>query len=229
LALLKALSDAGHLLANHTVRHPDFNAPATTLEAFKEEILGCDKVISTLPGYRKYLRFPYLREGATADKRDGIRAFLQARNYRIGYVSIDTSDWLIDEKLRAKLEADPKADLAPWRTFYLAHLRERAATYDRLARALYGRTIPHVLLLHHNLLNALFLGDVIDAFRTDGWTLTSSDMAFADPAYAVAPKLERLDGSVLETAAQALGVDLAPFFKGFTSERKVGEAAARLR
>lgn len=228
LALLKALSDGGQLLANHTMSHPDFNAAGTTLASFEAEILGCDKVISTLPGYRKFLRFPYLREGATAEKRDGIRAFLKAKDYRIGYVSIDTSDWLIDEKLRKKLGVDPHTELAPWRALYLDHLWERAQTYERLARALYGREVPHTILLHHNLLNALFLGDAIALFKGKGWRIVSPDGAFADPAYAVAPMLLPLDGSVLETSAEALGIGLEPFFKEFTSERRVGERAGAL-
>ena len=57
-ALLKALSEGGQLLANHTVSHPDFNAEATRLEAFKAEVEGCDRIIRSFPGYRKLLRFP---------------------------------------------------------------------------------------------------------------------------------------------------------------------------
>ena len=227
-ALLKALGEGGQLLANHTATHPDFNAEATTLEAFEAEVLACDRILAPLPGYRNWLRFPYLREGATAAKRDGIRAFLQARGARIGYVSVDTADWLIDEKLQAKLAKDPKADLTPWRALYLAHLEARVRGYDALARGLYGRAVPHTLLLHHNLLNALFLGDAIAHFRSLGWTLISPDTAYADPAYAVLPQHLPLDGSVLESTAQALGVPLKPYFKGFQSERAVGEAAGRL-
>lgn len=227
-ALLKALAEGGQLIANHTATHPDFNAPATTLEGFEADVLACDRIIAPLPGYRNSLRFPYLREGATAEKRDGIRAFLQARGTRIGYVSVDTADWLIDEKLRAKLSTDPKADLAPWRAFYLAHLEARVRCYDALARGLYGRAVPHTILLHHNLLNALFLGDALAHFRKLGWTLISPDIAYADPAYAVLPQVLPLDGSVLETTAQALGLPLKPYFKGFQSERAVGEAAGKL-
>ena len=227
-ALLKTLSEGGQLIANHTATHPDFNAAATTLESFEADVLACDRIISTLPGHRNLLRFPYLREGATAEKRDGIRAFLKARGMRIGYVSVDTADWLIDEKLRAKLAKDPKADLAPWRAFYLAHLEARVRCYDALAKGIYGRAVPHTVLLHHNLLNALFLGDALAHFRKLGWTLISPDEAYRDPAYAVAPQVLPLDGSVLETTAQALGLDLRPYFKGFMSERKVGETGEGL-
>jgi peptidoglycan-N-acetylglucosamine deacetylase len=228
MTLLKNLAEGGQLIANHTVTHPDFNAEATSVAAFEQEVLGCDEVIRALPGYRKLLRFPFLREGAAEAKRDGIRAFLQAQGYRIGYVSIDTSDWLVDQKLKQALASDAKRDLTPWRDLYLAHLWDNAQAYDRLGRQLYGREVKHVLLLHHRLLNALFLGDVIDMFRARGWTIVPPDDAFADPAYRVAPMIPLLNGSVLETTAQALGVPLQPALAGLDSEQQVVEAAEKL-
>jgi peptidoglycan/xylan/chitin deacetylase (PgdA/CDA1 family) len=228
LALLKRLADGGQVVGNHTVSHPDFNADATTLEAFEAEITGCDDVIRTMPGYRKMLRFPFLREGAQDAKRDGVRAFLSAKGYRIGYVSIDTSDWVVDQNLQAALARDPGLDLAPWRELYLGALWDNAQAYERLGQRLYGRSIKHVLLLHHNLVSALFLGDMIDMFRARGWQIVGPDEAFSDPAYQVAPMIPRLDGSVLETTAEALGVPLQPSLSGIRSESRVRKAAEDL-
>ena len=228
LALLRELSDHGHLIANHTVTHPDFNDETTSLASFAQEILKCDEVIRIFPGYRRFVRFPFLREGAGTSKRDGIRAFLREPGYRIGYVSIDTSDFLLDQKLRRALEINPTLDLRPWRELHLAALWDNAQAYERLARQLYGREVRHVLLLHHNLTNALFLGDVIDMFRTRGWKIVSPDEAFEDSAYQVAPMLSRIDGSVLETTAQALGIRTKPLLAGLRSERIVGEDADKL-
>lgn len=226
--MLRELSEAGQLLANHTVTHADFNDPSTRLEDFEAEVDACDKVIGGYSGYRRLMRFPYLREGAQETKRDAIRAFLRDRGYRIGYVSIDTSDWLIDEELVTAAKSSAALDLAPWRALYLDHLWRHAQAYDALARSIYGRDVPQVLLLHHRLLNAVFLGDVIDMFRARGWTVVSPEEAFADSAYQVLPRLPKLDGSVLETTAQALGLSLAPL-RGMGSEKQVGEAAAALR
>jgi peptidoglycan/xylan/chitin deacetylase (PgdA/CDA1 family) len=228
LALLKRLSAAGHLIANHSVTHQDFNAETTDLDAFAQEVLTCDEVIRTFPGYRKVFRFPFLREGAAASKRDRIRTFLGEHGYRIGYVSIDTSDWLLDQKLRRALVNHPGLDLTAWRELHLASLWDNAQAYERLARQLYGREVKHVLLLHHNLINALFLADVIDMFRARGWKIVSPDEAFDDPAYQVAPLLPVLNGSVLETTAQALGVPLQPALAGLRSERRLAEEADRL-
>ena len=228
IALLRQLSAGDQLIANHWVTHPDFNADTTSLDAFAQEVVACDEVLRGLPGYRRLFRFPYLREGAAASKRDGIRMFLREQGYRIGYVSIDTSDWLLDQKLRRALVSNPALDLTDWRELHLAGLWDNAQAYERLARQLYRREVKHVLLLHHNLTNALFLGDAIDMFRARGWKIVSPDEAFEDAAYKVAPMLPRVDGSVLETTAQALGVPLQPALAGLRSERRVGEDADRL-
>jgi peptidoglycan-N-acetylglucosamine deacetylase len=229
LTLLKRLSDAGQLIANHTDTHPDFNAEGTTLNAFEEEILRCDEVIRTFPGYRKLFRFPFLKEGASDAKRDGIRDFLKQHEYRIGYVSIDTSDWLLDQKLTEALVEEPRLDLRPWRELYLDHLWNHAMAYERLARRVYGREVIHTLLLHHRLLNALFLGDVIDMFRSRGWRIVNPDVAFADPAYQVAPMIPVVDGSVLETTASALGIPSMPVLSDLQTTRELGERADMLR
>ena len=49
-----------------------------------------------------------LREGDTAEKRDAMRRALAARGYRNAYVTIDNSDFLIANGLRARFMADPR-------------------------------------------------------------------------------------------------------------------------
>jgi peptidoglycan-N-acetylglucosamine deacetylase len=39
------------------------------------------------------LRFPYLKEGETKEKRDGMRTWMVKNGYTSAPVSIDTSDW----------------------------------------------------------------------------------------------------------------------------------------
>ena len=207
LALARAWGDAGHTLGNHTVTHPNLHDAAVTLEQYQRELLDCDAVIAALPGYRKWFRFPYLREGNTPEKRDGMRAFLQAQGYRNAAVSLDTSDWRLDDKLRAVLARNPRADLRPIKAAYLAHVWQRAQAYRRLAHALLGRDIPQVMLLHHNLINALWLDDVIELFESKGWTLTTPDQAFTDPVYAVPPEQLVSGQSVLLSVARSLGMD----------------------
>jgi peptidoglycan-N-acetylglucosamine deacetylase len=206
LALARAWGEAGHAIGNHTVSHLDLDKASVTLARYQQELLDCDAVIRALPGYQKWFRFTYLREGNTPEKRDGMRAFLKAQGYRNAYVSLDTSDWRLDELLVKRLTADPRADVSAIRQAYLAHVWQRAQAYRQLAQQLQGRDVPQVLLLHHNLINALWLGDVIEMFTARGWAITTPPQAFADPMYALQPVSPAPGQSLLLSMARSLGL-----------------------
>lgn len=209
-ALAQAWGRAGHALGNHTMTHRDLESSAVTLAQYQQEITDCDRITATLPGYQKWFRFTFLREGKTPEKLQGMRTFLQQTGYRNGYVSLDTSDWRLDEKLNEVLRANPQADLAPIRQAYLSHLRQRADAYRDLSRQMVGRDIPQVLLLHHNLINALWLKDAIQQFKDMGWTIITPAAALADPVYQQPPEQQRGGQSLLRSIARSKGQSKFP-------------------
>jgi peptidoglycan/xylan/chitin deacetylase (PgdA/CDA1 family) len=209
-ALAKAWGQAGHVLGNHTMTHPDLHGAKVSLAQYQQEILDCDAIVRTLPGYQKWFRYTYLREGNTPEKRDGMRAFLRQQGYRNAYVSLDTSDWRFDDKLRAMLSKNPQDELAPLRQLYLAHVKQRALAYRALSQQLQGRDIAQVLLLHHNLVNALWLDDIIAQFTDMGWTITTPAAAFADPVYQLAPERAAPGQSLLLSMGRTMGLGKFP-------------------
>src|SRR6202011_2644174 len=116
--------------------------------------------------------------GDTVEKRDGMRSFLVGRGYRHGRATIDASDWAISARLQKRVAEIPNADLAGYRDFYLQHMWERAQYYQSLAERLLTQPVRHTVLLHHNALNALFLGDLIDMFVAKGWTPVDAAYAY---------------------------------------------------
>lgn len=210
LALASAWGEAGHAIGNHTMTHPDLNNPAVSLAQYQQEILDCDQIIRKLPGYQKWFRYTYLREGNTPEKRDSLRAFLKQQNYRNAYVSLDTSDWRLNEKLievlNANKGADKDANIKPIKQAYLAHVKQRALAYRSLAQQLQGRDIAQVMLMHHNLINALYLDDVITMFKEMGWTITTPAAAFSDPVYQLTPDRPAPGQSLLLSMARSLGL-----------------------
>src|ERR1700741_4900307 len=167
-SLLESWDKAGHLIGNHTFSHKNYNNPNTSFQYFKNDFLKNDSLINTYDHYAKLFRFPYLKEGNTTEKRDSMRWFLKSMRYANGYVTIDASDWYYDTRLIEALKANPNLDLAPYKKAYLEHILDRALYYDSLAYLLTGRKIHHSLLLHHNLASALFLGDLIQLFKSRG-------------------------------------------------------------
>lgn len=201
-AALAAWGEAGHLVGNHTYSH----LRLVDLPAFTADFQRCDAMIRALPGYTKLFRFPYLKEGSTPEVRDGMRVALAAAGYRNAHVTIPTFDWLIDERLRSRLRRDPQADLGPYRTYYVEDVLDQADRARALALELTGREVKQAVLLHHCLLNALFLGDLIRALRANGWTLVGPLEAYADPLYQQAPRTLDTGTSLLKTLAAERGL-----------------------
>lgn len=203
--LVRTWSDAGHLIGNHSYSHLSYGAPDVTFTAFSDDLLRGERLLSDLAGFEKMFRFPYLKEGETASKRDQMRAFLAKQAYRNGHVTIDASDWYYDQRLRERLKKNPGMDTRPYRDPYLAHLWDRATYYDGLAQGLTGRAIPHTILLHYTLLNSLFLDDVLSMFESKNWDLVSAQTAYKDPVFLNAPRTVPAGESLLWAMAKESG------------------------
>lgn len=206
LDLIRDWARAGHAVGNHTSRHRSLGSPQVPLADFIGDVKEADAVLSRIPGWTKMLRFPYLKEGNTLAKRDGMRLWMQAAGYRAAPVSIDASDWYYNQVYAAWLDegnAD-KADRV--KAAYIAHLLDRAAYYDGLARQVLGRSPAHVMLLHTSRINAAALNELIAAFRARGWSFTDARTAFDDPIYSVQIDTLPAGESIVWASAQAARV-----------------------
>jgi len=203
--LVQACNDAGHWIGNHSYSHLHYGSPDVTFAAFSDDLLRGERVLKGFPQFQKLFRFPYLKEGDTAQQRDQMRAFLRKHGYRNGHVTIDTSDWYYDQRLREHVEKNPSADTRHYRDAYLAHVWDRATYYDSLARQVTGRAIPHTILLHYTLLNSLFLDDVITMLESKGWQLVPARVAYADPVFSNEPHTVPAGESLIWAMAKASG------------------------
>ena len=203
--LLKTWDERGHSIANHTYSHLSLNDPKLTLETYEADMLRVSPLIAHYDHTAKFFRFPFLKEGETAAKRDGMRALLKEMGYRNGAVTIDASDWAINDRLIKRLKEDKKADLTRYKVFYLSHIWKRAEYYDTLAKKVFGREIKHTLLIHHSLLNALFLDDLLAMFEAKGWKIISATAAYEDPIFERPPTTLPAGESIVWAAAKETG------------------------
>lgn len=203
--LLAPWDKAGHMIGNHTYSHRNLNAPETNVNEYQQDILRAEALLKEFPQFKKYFRFPMLKEGDTAAKRDAMRSFFARQGYRVGHVTIDNSDWLIDQRLTARLQKDPNADIKAYRDYYLEHMWARATYYDKLAHGVLDRQIKHTVLVHFNLLNGLFLGDLLDMFKANNWILIDAEEAFTDRVFAAKPKVLPAGESIVWSLAKEKG------------------------
>ena len=204
-SLLKAWDRDGHIIANHSYSHLYYHSAKVDFETFRDDLVKGEDVVRHLERFRRLFRFPYLKEGNTVEKRDGMRAFLDEHGYRNGHVTIDASDWYVDDRLRKRLAGSPDADITGYRDYYLTHMLDRATYYNDLAIALLGRPVKHTLLIHHSLLNALFLGDLLKMFERNGWKLIDASEAFSDPLFSARPDVLPAGESIIWSLAKESG------------------------
>ncbi|MBU1324585.1 MAG: polysaccharide deacetylase family protein [Alphaproteobacteria bacterium] len=200
---LGSWAEAGHAVGNHTFDHAYHGGSAPG--DLGPDIDLCAQVLPRTPALRPWFRFPYLAEGRTAEVRDRMRADLAARGLMNAHVTIDASDWYVNQRLLARLEREPGADVTPYGDYLVQHLLDRAAFYDGLARDVLGRSPAHTLLIHHNLTTALFLPRILKAFAGAGWAAIDADEAFADPVFAALPDIAPCAHSLIHQLAKADG------------------------
>lgn len=202
--ILTRWSSAGHRIGNHTYSHVPLTGKTTT-EEFESGIMRAEGVLEKYSGFRRWFRFPALKEGQTREVRDRLRSFLELFDYRNGAVTIDASDWYYNQRLLDRMKVDAAFDPARFREPYLNHIWDRAQYYDRLSREVLGRSVAHTLLVHYNLLNSLFLGDVLAMFRAKGWGYVGADEAFDDPVFKRMPDTVPAGESLLWALAKETG------------------------
>lgn len=203
--LLKPWDKAGHMIGNHTYSHRNFNAREADVMKYKEDILKAEALLKEFKRFKKSFRFPFLKEGDTLAKRESMRFFLMINGYQTGHVTIDASDWAIDQRLTARLKKNPAADVKPYRDFYLEHMWARSQYYERLADKVLGRPVKHTVLVHFNLLNGLFLGDLLAMYKSRGWQLVDAEEAFTDPVFSSKPNVVPAGESIIWSLAKENG------------------------
>ncbi len=206
LSLVEKWGIDGHSIANHTYSHLNLGSKKTSLSVFISDTQKNEELLKEMPGWVARFRFPYLKEGNTEEKRDGVREWLADHGYASGAVSIDASDWYYNQRYLAWLKNDSKGDVSIFRDVYLKHIWDRASYYDSLSQKFMKRSAKHVLLLHTNAINAAFLTDIIEMFQTKGWNIVTPEDAYSDPLYAKIPKTLPAGESILWALAKQNGV-----------------------
>ncbi len=185
IALLERWLAAGLELGNHTRSHPDLHR--IDLRDYQEEILQGDQVTGRLLAARgrkpRYFRHPFLHTGRSLAVRDSLNAFLAAHDYRVAPVTIDNSDYVYAAAYDRARSAGQGAKAARIRRDYLRYMDTVITYYHSQSRAILGRELPQILLLHANRLNADAFGHLADLFVRRGYRFVTLETALQDSAY----------------------------------------------
>ena len=200
--LLKQWNDAGHIIANHTYSHRNY--ANSDFRQYSADILRCEALIKnyraipsavplSISERRRYRRAPR----SDAHLPGGARIQEWCRHHRCLR--------LVHRRSTAKAaQHRSKANTTGYRDYYLQHIADRSTYYNDLSGRALGRSVKHTLLVHHNLVNELFLGDILDQYKRLGWKLIDAEDAYTDPIFNEKPDvLPAGDSLVLALALQS--------------------------
>jgi peptidoglycan/xylan/chitin deacetylase (PgdA/CDA1 family) len=188
---------AAEPVGNHTYSHMDLEQ--NTAEAFEREIEENEPVLELLQAKDEWhwLRYPYLHEGDTVEKRRAVRAYLKAHGYRIAQVTLDWEDYLWNTAY-ARCEAKGDTKSIEWlRTSYLSTASEFLDLGRAQAKLIYGHEINYVLLMHLGAFSSTILPQALDLLKKKGFKLVTLEEAESDAAYEGDPDVGLHDAGTL--------------------------------
>jgi peptidoglycan-N-acetylglucosamine deacetylase len=181
--LLDELIADGHVVGNHTFTHADLNS--TSIDSYLDDIARCEKAIRPWVGSMKYYRYPCLHQGPTKAKYSAVTRYLEAHGYINVPVTIDNDDWLYNREYQEALHKRDTAAADSIGRAYLGHMQERTHYFDSLACARLNRDINHILLIHMNELNSVYLDQLLTWYEEQGWFFVTPEEALKDSIYRI--------------------------------------------
>jgi peptidoglycan/xylan/chitin deacetylase (PgdA/CDA1 family) len=202
---------AAEPVGNHTYAHMDLEQ--NTAEAFEREIEQDEPVLELLESRDTWhwLRYPYLHEGETVEKRRAVRTYLKAHGYRIAQVTLDWEDYLWNFAYARCVAKNDTKSMEWLRSSYLSTASAFLDLGREQAKLIYGREINYVLLMHLGAYSSTILPDALDLLKKKGFKLVTLEEAESDAAYDGDPDVGLHDaGTMLDQWMQVKGIKDPP-------------------
>ncbi|MBL4685114.1 MAG: polysaccharide deacetylase family protein, partial [Nannocystaceae bacterium] len=210
---LRAWIAAGFPLGNHTWSHPhlrEIGVPAYLAEIDRNDVALGSLVADE--NTRRVFRYPFLMEGTDPQSTRAIRQHLSASGYRIAEVTIDFYDWAFNAPYVRCLALRDEAAIAALRETFVRHAVRMLQWSDEAAIRVWGRRIPHVLLLHVGAFDAVMIEALLDAYEEAGVEWITLDEALEDPVYDDLPTAPgQTRGTLIDMMVDARDADHPPW------------------
>jgi peptidoglycan-N-acetylglucosamine deacetylase len=181
--MMKDWRAAGFPLGNHAWSHMNLNT--ATLADWEADVLKNEPVLQKYAADSDWhwLRFPYLAEGDTPEKRTAARKFLAEHHYRIAAVTMSFGDYMWNEPYARCVAKNDTAAIAQLGSSYLDAAAQDADFRRAMAKTLFGHDIPYVLLMHVGAFDARMLPRLLKMYRDKGFSFVTLEDAEKDPFY----------------------------------------------
>lgn len=200
--MLKEWRNAGFPLGNHAWSHMNLNDH--TLEEWETDVLKNEPILKQYAGGSDWhwLRFPYLAEGGTPEKRTEARKFLTEHDYKVATVTMSFGDYMYNEPYARCVAKGDTDGIKQLESAYLTGAQDSIESSRAMAKALFSHDIPYVLLMHVGAFDARMLPRLLKLYQKNGFSFITLEDAEKDPFYKssvdllLPPDPDTLDGAI---------------------------------
>lgn len=172
--ILQKFREAGFGLGNHTFSHANLNR--LSVKEYIQEIGKADTILSPVLSKPKYFRYPYLAM-STGSKRNAILCYLAKKKYTVAPITIDSKDFVFNQRLLSVPELKRRDYLKEMKPFYIDFIWQQTIKAEEHNDYHHNPEQSQILLIHANLLNAYVLPDIIKLYKEQGYEFVSLDDA----------------------------------------------------
>ena len=183
--ILRLWVNQGYDLGNHTYSHVDYNfiPYSAFLQEFKKGEIYTKKVLQEKNKKIKFFRPAFLSTGSTLKKKLRLEKLLQDNGYTMALSTIESSDFTFNLiYLQAKFQQD-SAGMRKVVKDYLDFTEKKLVYFESVTDKVVGTSIPQILLVHANDINADNLELLLQLLREHHYEFTSLEKALQNPVY----------------------------------------------
>ena len=180
---MKTWVEANYPVGNHTYSHIHLND--LSVKKYTNDIKKNEKLLEEINCGMdwKYFRYPFLNEGETLAKRNGVRKYLKNNGYKIAQVSISFRDWAWNAPYLRCLKKNDQASLHYLEQSFLDNGMEQLNRARVLSKGLFHRQVKEILLLHLSSFSAKMLDQLLTKYEKAGVKWIPFSEATRDPVY----------------------------------------------
>ncbi len=112
-------------------------------------------------------------------KKNEILCYLAENNYQVAPITVDSKDFVFNQRLLSMPELDRRGYLAEMKPFYLDFIWQQTVKAEEHTQYHHNPDQAQILLIHANLLNAYVLPDIINLYKEKGYTFVNLEEALS--------------------------------------------------
>jgi len=184
-SILEKWLGAGHIIGFLPYSGQDVNEVPTgyLVDDIDKGMESLEDITSTHQQSGRYFRYPLLRYGKNPEIRKQIEDFLTHENVTVVHATVVPNDFIFNltaDKLATSRDSTRIKELC---NEYISHIQLCLDSAEVLASDVMGRKVKHIMELHANRINAMFLDEIMASLIDRGYRIISLPDALQDKLY----------------------------------------------